>query len=277
MRGRPQDFSIEVGRLSRRSAIAILAFVGAGGLAAKAFALQPAGNVEDIWPEITAGDFATAATRLQLYVDDRPADQAARVSLAIMQFGAGMFNPAEENFWRIVKLERSYAEVEGSRLDLQHTEAWLYLSRLRLGRSDKAAEPKSTNSLLYLLSGQISAEDFAAALTDAYFAQLDQLAASLPAPAVVKTQDGQSVTIGTRIERPARDVEPMHAVVAQIAGTVVEKPSPVAMETNRIERSLGGWSEPHVVVDSRRNRCVGRPPDRSLPRALPGLREADSS
>jgi len=122
-----------------------------------------------------------------------------------MQFGAGMFNPAEENFWRIVKLERSYAEVEGSRLDLQHTEAWLYLSRLRLGRSDKAAEPKSTNSLLYLLSGQISAEDFAAALTDAYFAQLDQLAASLPAPAVVKTQDGQSVTIGTRIERPARD------------------------------------------------------------------------
>lgn len=205
MRGRPQDLSIEVGRLSRRSALAILAFAGAGCFAAKAFALQPAGNFEDVWPEITAGDFATAAARLQLYVEDRPADKAARVSLAMMLFGAGMFTPAEENFWRIVKLERSYADRKSPNQDLQHTEAWLYLSRLRLGQQDKAVEPKSAYSLLYLLSGRIAAEDFAAALTDAHFALLDQLEATLPAPTVVKTKDGQSVTVGARIERPARD------------------------------------------------------------------------
>ena len=64
-------------------------------------------------------------------------------------------------------------------------------------------------------------------------------------------------------------VEPVDAVVAQVAGPVIEEPAPVAVESHRVERPLRRRPEPGVVIDPLGDRGVGRPADRALLRRSP--------
>ena len=86
-------------------------------------------------------------------------------------------------------------------------------------------------------------------------------------------QRGQLAGLGghRRLQRPAGDVQAMDAVVAQIAGPVIEEPPPGTVKTAWIEGPQGSGAKPAVVVDTRRRRSVRRIADRALAGALPRL------
>ena len=61
----------------------------------------------------------------------------------------------------------------------------------------------------------------------------------------------------------------MHAIISQVASSIVEKPSPAAMKTARIEGTFGCRSEPGFIIDTLRRPSIGRKPNRALATGLP--------
>jgi hypothetical protein len=188
--------------VARRQFLAMSAAIGATAIARRANAVEPAKKLEDVWPAIRAGEFDQAAQRLQLHVTEWPLDRGARADLAVMQFAAEMFDKAEENFGRVVKLRRGVAQSSGPHFDIDYLEAWYRLAQLRASHTPDTPSPVSPHSLLAVLA-RAEHQAFAAELADAYFAYLDQVEMKI-GKTTVTMEDGSTATSVVNINRPDR-------------------------------------------------------------------------
>ena len=170
--------------------------------ARRASALEPA---SDLWAEIRAGKFEIAVQRLQSHVAEWPLDRDARSDLAIMQFAAGEFGRSEENFARIIKLQRGFASRGNRLLDMEYLEAWYRLAQLRAGHTPDTPPPMSPNSLLAVLAGTVEPEAFATSWADAVLDFNKGLEAALGNTPQTTQVDGMTVTMTTKVAHPARE------------------------------------------------------------------------
>jgi hypothetical protein len=146
--------------ISRRKSLVLLSAAGAALLARKAVALVPAKEWREVWPEVQQGDFGTAAERLLMHVTERPLDHEARVCLATMQFADGQFDAAARSLEPEVRLRRSYARTEPTGTDFDAVECWHYLAMLRAGQDVEIPAAQYQPSLLSLLGGNITLDEF---------------------------------------------------------------------------------------------------------------------
>jgi hypothetical protein len=138
--------------ITRRQLLAMSAAIGVNAFTWRAHAIVPAKNLEEVWPDVLAGKFGLAVERLQLHVTEWPLDRGARSNLAVVQFAAEMFDKAEENLGRVVRLQRGVAPSAGLRFDIDYFEAWYRLAQLRAGRAPDTPPPTSPRSLLVVLA-----------------------------------------------------------------------------------------------------------------------------
>ncbi len=189
--------------VTRRHAFILASAVAAHAITPRAFALEPAKSLEQVWPEVRAGSFEVAVQRLQVHVTEWPLDRAARSNLAMLQFATETFDKAEENFRRVVKLQRAMTPSAGPRFDMDYLEAWYYLSQLRAGRTPDMPPFASAYSLLSILTGKRDVQGFAAKAADAYFVYLDGVQDMMRETTV--TRGGATATVKMHVERPDRD------------------------------------------------------------------------
>jgi hypothetical protein len=177
--------------------------MGASAFTQRAFAVEPASKLEEVWAEIQAGKFDLAAQRLQLHATEWPLDREVRANLAIMQFAAEMFDKAEENFRWVVKLQRARTPVATQPFNIDYLEAWYHLAQLRAGHAPDAPTPASAHSLLLVLRREEEVQSFAAKATDAYFAYLDRVQEAIGETTAVG--EGVTATLRMNVERPDRE------------------------------------------------------------------------
>ncbi len=178
MRAKGANISVGTDAPTRRGLLAILAAMGVAGVSRHALALAPAQELSEVWPEVLAGDFTTAAARLDLHVTEWPLDHKARINPPAMQFAAGAFENAIGHLEREVHLRRGYARSRPTSTDFDWPESLLYLSRLRAGVSAEIPQPQYNPSLLSLLNNDITLDGFlqrAYAAKEIEYAEIEQM------------------------------------------------------------------------------------------------------
>ncbi len=95
-------------------------------------------------------------------------------------------------------------------------------------------------------------------------------------PPLLEIRRGQALVHAPHfLDTPHRDVEHVHALVAQLAVAVVPEETPVVVKAVGVEGPEWGGPEPHVVVGPRGRCAVGRGADAFTQLSDPGLDQAD--
>ncbi len=80
-----------------------------------------------------------------------------------------------------------------------------------------------------------------------------------------------SLSFAGGVQQRDGHIQPMNAVIAQVARAIVIQPAPASVKAVNVKRSLWCRPHPHVVVDSGGRRAIRRKTNRPLFRTLPRL------